>query len=87
MTKTRTKIITTPATEALEEVINDELDRLEKEGYFIESVTTDQWQDDMGFPRYAGTIIFTEEVFNDFDRVGFNIDFGTGESSDSNPSK
>lgn len=83
MIKTRTKIITSTKGHLLEEKLNDELDRLEKEGYLIESVSTDLSY--AGEPRAfaymaIGTIVYTEEVLDDINRVGFNIDFGIGES-------
>ena len=90
MIKTRVKIITSTKGKRLEEAINDEIDRLEKEGYLIESVKTDiSYAGESGAFAYMtmGTIVYTEEVLDDINRVGFNIDFGIGESDPANNSQ
>ena len=71
MVKTRTKIFISNKGALLETKLNDELDRLEQEGYFIRAINTDiSFSGATGYQTMA-TIIYEEYIEDDLD-----IDYG-----------
>lgn len=80
MYNTRVKIFVSNKGVLLEEKINNELAKLEQEGYFIRSVKTDiSYSGSTGY-QAMGTIIYEEyldDEKSDFDN--YSIDFNPGE--------
>ena len=83
--KKRVKVFVSTKGLLLQDRINEELERLEKEGYYIVSVDTDiSYSGSAGY-QVIGTIVYEEEYVDDSDdfkmpdTLGF-IDFCPGES-------
>ena len=83
--KKRVKVFVSTKGLILQDRINEELERLEKEGYYIVSVDTDiSYSGSAGY-QVIGTIVYEEEYVDDGDdfkmpdTLGF-IDFCPGES-------
>lgn len=83
--KKRVKVFVSTKGLLLQDRINEELERLEKEGYYIVSVDTDiSYSGSAGY-QVIGTIVYEEEYDDDSDdfkipdTIGF-VDFCPGES-------
>ena len=86
--KKRVKVFVSTKGLLLQDRINEELERLEKEGYYIVSVDTDiSYSGSAGY-QVIGTIVYEEEYVDDSDdfkipdTLGF-IDFSPGEPAPS----
>lgn len=86
-TKTRVKIFVSNKGTMLEEKVNTELEQLEKDGKIIDNIQTDiSYSGTTGYQAMA-TITYLEDIINEMDPIGFNINFGIGEHNLDCPSE
>lgn len=86
-TKTRVKIFVSNRGTMLEEKVNSELEQLEKDGKIIDNIQTDiSYSGTTGYQAMA-TITYLEDIIDEMDPVGFNINFGIGEPNLDCPSE
>lgn len=86
-TKTRVKIFVSNRGTILEEKVNSELEQLEKDGKIIDNIQTDiSYSGATGYQAMA-TITYLEDIIDEMDPVGFNINFGIGEPNLDCPSE
>ena len=86
-TKTRVKIFVSNRGTMLEEKVNSELEQLEKDGKIIDNIQTDiSYSGTTGYQAIA-TITYLEDIIDEMDPVGFNINFGIGEPNLDCPSE
>ena len=79
MIKHHVKTIVSSKTDMFDKKMNDAIEELENDSYTIESIYTDiSFAGKEGYMLH-GTIGYYEEVLDDLERLGFNIDFGTAD--------
>lgn len=85
-TKTGVKILISNKGPLLEEKVNETLNKLESDGKIISDIQTNiSFAGNYGYQAIAA-ITYLEDIINEVDPIGFNIDFGIGEPSVDCPS-